>query len=93
MITEINGIGVVPRIDIRFKPDGWAFGTRLVKGDSFSEFRCPTHNLGPITSLAVRLEVTGRTLQRFQGELAVRVKVIFPGDGEEDTVTHGWMWV
>ena len=67
-------------------------GNLLVTGDSFSTFRLPTNSGGPIKSLAVEIEVTGRTYRySAAGNRQIRVKITFPGDCEPDTVTHGWM--
>jgi hypothetical protein len=91
MITAIWGVSVEPQVGSYIKPDGWPLGEALLPGDSFSPFRIPVSNGGPIKSLAVRIEVTGRTFQRKNGGRVVRVKIIFPGDCEPDTVTHGYM--
>ena len=92
MVTAINDIDVTPKLGSFIKPDGWPMGSCLVAGDSFSEFRLPTHQT-VIASLAVRIETTGRTLQRKHGDLMVRVRIIFVGDCEPDTVTYGYMRV
>jgi hypothetical protein len=89
MITQIDGVDVSPVVGRFIKPDGWRFGSRLIAGDSFSPFRLPLNSNGPIRDLATRIEVTGRTIQRN----GVRVKITFPGDGEPDTVTHGFMTI
>jgi hypothetical protein len=91
MVTAIYGFDVTPQVDRYVKPDGWTFGSRLADGGSFSPFRLPTNSGGPIKSLAVNVETTGRTLQRVQGERMVRVRITFIGDGEPDTVSGGWM--
>lgn len=91
--VEMYGNRYEPQIGTRIKIDGWPFGVTLRDGDHFSTFRVPVDNGGPIKSLAVEVAVTGRTPQRFQGESAVRIRVTFPGDGEPDTVTSGWMWL
>ena len=91
VLTEWWGNEVKPAIGTYIQPENWTFGERLVKGDSFSTFRIPVSSGGPIKSLAIEIEVTGRTAQRRNGAYYVRVKVTFPGDGEPDTVTHGWM--
>lgn len=90
--TEIYGREVKPAVGSYVIPDGWSpWGERLIPGDSFSTFRIPTRSGGPIKSLAIEVEVTGRTPQRKQGDCYVRVKITFPGDGEPDTVCGGWM--
>jgi hypothetical protein len=83
------------KIGSRVRPENWApyKSNQLIAGDSFSTFRMPTMSLGPITSLACEVELTGRTIQRVDGTYAIRCKIIFPGDGEPDTVTKGWMYI
>ena len=100
MVTQIDGIDVTPKVGSYIKPKHWPLGSCLVAGDSFSPFRLPTNSEGPITSLAVRVEVSGRKLGRaggwsirHAGALTVAVKITFVGDGEPDTVTSGYMVV
>jgi len=93
MVTAINDYDVTPKVGSYIKPDGWPIGSCLVAGDSFSAFRLPTNSAGPITSLAVRIEVTGRTFKYRLGDWLVRVKIIFLGDCEPDTQTGGYMAV
>lgn len=54
-------------------------------------FRLP----GPHGALAVRVEVTGRTVRHTVAGLAgvgvVRARITFVGDGEPDEVTGGWI--
>jgi len=79
-------------LDSYVEPDGWSpHGERLIKGDSFSTFRIPTNSGWPVASLAIEVEVTGRTPIRRKSAYYVRVKITFPGDGEPDTVCGGWM--
>jgi hypothetical protein len=47
----------------------------------------------PVGRVAVRIAITGRTLQYFDGEAWVRVRVTFPGDDEPDSHCKGWMGV
>ena len=91
--TVIWGRDVTPVAGRYVKPDGWHVGGRLIEGDSFSALRLTTNSGGPITDLAVRIEVTGRTLRTTHGTWAVRVRVIFVNDGEPDTVCGGIMGV
>ena len=74
-------------------PDGWrGFGGLLREaGDGFSTYRLPVNSLGPIESLAAEVQITGRTVQYRGGNCWVRVRITFVGDGEPNTVTHGWM--
>jgi len=84
---------VTPAVGKYVKPDGWVLGGQLIEGDDFSALRLTTNSGGPITDLAVRIEVTGRTLRTMHGTLAVRVRVIFVGDGEPDSFCGGIMGV
>ena len=93
MITSINDYDVTPQVGRYIKPDGWSLGECLIAGDSFSRFRIPVSSGGPIKSLAVAIEPTGRTLHRKWGDLFVRVKIIFLGDDAPDVHTHGYMKV
>jgi len=43
--------------------------------------------------LAVRIEVTGRTIQWRQDAPMVRIKIVFVGDGEPDKVCRRWAYV
>lgn len=75
----------------RIKADGWAMGKRLVADDTgFATFRVAMHDG---TMYAVNVKVTGRSFRRYRGETAIRVEITFPGDGEPDNVTHGWLWI
>lgn len=92
VLKEHFGKGVSVKLDSWILPDNWKWGQRLIKGDSFSEFRIPIPNPIVIKDLAVIVEITGRTARRIAfGEYRVRVKITFPGDGEPDTITYGWM--
>jgi len=84
-------VNVDPCVDRFVKPDGWDFGERLIAGDDFSSFRLPTGSNGPIKSLAVEIEITGRTIQKRMNLNMVRVRIRFVGDGEPDQVTRGYM--
>jgi len=78
------------------QPDQWYISQPLIEGDDFSPLRLLTgsgQNGGPIKSLAVRVDITGRTLQTHQGGRAVRVRITFLGDGEPDTHSGGWLFV
>jgi len=92
MITKTLPCGAKVGLDVGdyIKPDEWRLGSCLQKGDSFSPFRLPVNSNGPIKDLAVRIEITGRTLQWKHGENHVRVKIIFVGDCEPDTESGGW---
>jgi hypothetical protein len=90
MVT-FGGNEIKPVVGLSVKPDEWGYSSPLLPGDSFSTFRIGLHSGGPIESLAVEIEVTGRTVQRKTGGYFIRVKITFPGDCESDTVTRGWM--
>lgn len=91
VLTEWWGKPIEIKVGSCVWPENWSCAERLIKGDSFSEFRIPLNNGGPIRSLAIRVEVTGRTAQRRFSSYYVRVKITFPGDCEPDTVTYGWL--
>ncbi len=88
------GYDVTPAPGRYIAPDGWTWGDRLVAGEEPYPLRLmlPSgRNGGPIKSLAVRIEVTGRTVQKWKSGDAVRVRIVFLGDGEPDTSTGGYM--
>ncbi len=74
-------------------PDGWRFAEKLIPETwDKADFRIPTPHLAPvIESLAVKVEVTGRTYQRKNGEYWVRVRIEYVGDCEPSTFVPGWM--
>lgn len=83
---------ITPEVGSVVWPDNWSLSEKLLPGDDFSTFRIPCGS--PIyESLAVEVEVTGRTLKRKAGDLWVRVRIVFPGDGEPDVEHRGWMLV
>ena len=85
---------VIARVDVGtyVEPDGWGIGNKLNPGlEGFCPYYLPTNSGGPIKELAVRVEITGRSRQRRHGGYYVRVKVIFVGDCEPDTVVKGWV--
>jgi hypothetical protein len=49
--------------------------------------------LGERETRAVRIEVTGRTLQWKHDRRVVRCRVVFLGDCEPDVETGGWLAV
>jgi len=83
-------LDVTPKEGSYIRPDEWQHGVCLLRGDSFSTFRVPTSCV-VITSIAVEIEITGRVVRRIDSLNMVRIKIIFPGDGEPDTTTGGFM--
>lgn len=83
-----------PEIGDFVRPDNWRCGETLqASADNFSALRLPTCNGGPIKSLAVAVQVTGRMIHRETfGNSWVRVRVVFLGDGEPNTVTGGRLY-
>jgi hypothetical protein len=75
--------------------DGVQFGANLLPCDDWdrASFRWPN----PIPewreshAIACNVEITGRTIQRYNGALWVRVKITWVGDREPDTTTGGYM--
>lgn len=102
--AAIWGREIMPQVDglIRFEsprqnPNIWE---RLLpcevqqpigEGWPGADFRLTSHNTG--LELAVNIVVTGRTFQRYGGELWVRVRVEFVGDCEPSTFVSAWMKV
>lgn len=93
MITAIDGLDVTPKVGSYVLPDGWrGWGGLLGESDwDAAAFRIPVNSLGPITSLAVNVELTGRMTHWRGGGRYVRVRIIFVGDCEPDQTTLGWM--
>ena len=95
MIEKIGEYGgVIARVDVGpyITPDNWGIGNCLTKGlEGFCDYYLPVNSGGPIKEVAVNIEITGRTRQRRNGDYYVRVKITFVGDGEPDTITHGWV--
>lgn len=73
------------------EPDGWrGWGENLEEG--LAGF-CDFYLKGTMTgaSMAVNVQVTGRTVQRRKGDLWVRVQVTFVKEDEPNTSTGGWV--
>lgn len=56
---------------------------QLLPGDDVFPLFLECHSNGPIKSVAVRVEVTGRTVKLLHGGCAVRVKLFFLNDPSE----------
>jgi len=72
------------------EPDGWRFGGVVYRDATMPapfDLRITTNN-GFIFSLAVRVEQTGKVMNRHG---MYRCRVTFVGDCEPDVVTGGWM--
>lgn len=79
-----------PKVGSRLHLDGWQLSAGLGPCEwDRADFRLTDASL----PLAVKVETTGRTVQRFRGELAVRVRVTFVGDGEPDVMHGAWMFL
>lgn len=87
---------ITPKIGSRVWIDNYLTFEILVDEDCWdkADFRIPT-GLKVIESLAVNVEVTGRSIQYRSDccEPVVRVKITFVGDGEPDQISRGWMIV
>ena len=92
MATCIEGLDIEIKVGSVIQADGWKLSCRVEEGDDFSPFRIPTGDM-VIESLAVRFEITGRTIQRDYAGPKVRIKIIFVGDCEPDTTTRGWLFL
>lgn len=72
------------------EPELWGMGENLQEGlEGFCDFYLTGWNTG--ATMAVNVEVTGRTVQRRKGDLWIRVKVTFVGDDQPNTTTGGWV--
>lgn len=78
-------------------PDGWNFGEALYFDERSAkgfQLRVKTGHSYGITSLAVKIQITGKARYR-SGHRALnpwyRCKIIFQGDCEPDIVHHGWI--
>ena len=91
-------VDATPRAGRQVIVDGWGSPIASVLQDcelpDFAPFRLPSMKYDRI-AYAVRIDVTGRTLQRrpYNGTDWVKVQITFVGDGEPDTVGNGWMKV
>lgn len=85
-------INVQPRIGDTLYPDGWAPSSTYLNPSDWdkAEWRIPSARYSGI-GLAIRLRVTGRTVQRKHGNLVVRVEITWVGDGEPDTYSKGYL--
>lgn len=72
-------------------PDGWAWGTILLPSEwEKAKYRIHSVNY-PDRVMAINVNITGRTLVRKAGDLWVRIKIEWVGDGEESTFSGGFM--
>ena len=84
-----------PEAGLRLWVDSWENYSPCVLEESDwerADFYTKTPNTK--TTVALRLEVTGRTFQRpfgFDSPECVRVRVEFVGDGENSTYAKGWL--
>jgi hypothetical protein len=91
-ITSCEPAPPTPAVGHYLVPDGWSIGQQLQASDwERAPFRLPLVSRGPISSIAVRIEITGRVRQ-FRGTCAWwRCRIVVVGDGEPDTTMGGWM--
>lgn len=87
---------IIPQEGSYITIDEWNAPRYLLHDDTDWEpcdFRI--HAGGGLYHLAVRVKVTGQTLQPrpYSTEDWVRVRVVLVGDGSPDTELHGWMMV
>ena len=91
---KIWGVPVDARVGMLVFSDQWSgWSGRLLPGDTFSPLRMTLGRLGERETRAVRIEVTGRTLQWKHDRRVVRCRVVFLGDCEPDVETGGWLAV
>lgn len=98
---EIYGREIRPEVGSFVIPDGKLVGECLLPGDETvdagyrgCQFRWPV-NQYPIDTVAIDIEITGRTLRRraYQDGYFVRCKIVFVGDCEPDSWIVGWLQV
>lgn len=83
-----------PTLGSYILPDGWSSGVYLQRETWFkADFRLPLLIGGPITDIAVKVEVIGRSIRRLNGLNTVRVKITAVGDDTPDEVLKGYMEV
>ena len=92
---EAWGREYAPQVGSCVQADAWKMGVLLEAGDEYvdsgyagSDFRV-THYSG--ATCGVNVEITGRTPRKHNGEWAVRVRITFVGDCEENTTAGGFM--
>ena len=97
--VQVEHLQVTPAVGSYVILDAKLIGERRLPGDEPVDsgyagcmFRWPV-NAKPIDTVAVNVEVTGRTLQRKWGGYYVRVRITWVGDCEPDTHGSGWMEV
>jgi hypothetical protein len=82
-----------PRVGMRLKPDHWAMPSTLCSCDwPGASFRLPSI-FHPEVALACNVQVTSTWIRAFECYDAVRVRITFVGDGDSDTITHGWLYL
>lgn len=95
--TTIYGREVKPEVGSVIRFDGQYVGRRLLEGDDYVDSGFPGCAFRLESAIgyhiAVNVTVTGRTFQRFNDSLWVRVRVEFVGDCEPSTFTRAWMLV
>lgn len=84
---------IVPTAGMSVKPDEWGIGFCEPIESDWDKAPVRIRTYQPvIESLAVRIEVTGRTVfAEANGASIIRCRVVFVGDGEPDTTTGGWL--
>src|SRR5262249_5854847 len=96
--TPWRDLDVRPEAGHGILVDGWGTHCPSYLEDcelpEFAPFRLPSGRYADI-KYACSVEITGRTAQRrpYDDRLWVRVRIVFAGDGEPDTVAGGWMTV
>lgn len=83
-----------PKAGTYIIPDGWSSGVFLqFESWAKADFRLPLLIGGPITDVAVKVEIIGRSIRRLNGLNTVRVKITVVGDDTPDEVLKGYMEV
>ena len=86
-------MNVQPKLGDTLYPDEWAPSSTYLNPSDWdkAEWRVPSARYQDLPGLAIRLRVTGRTVQRKYGNLVVRVEITWVGDGEPDTHSKGYL--
>lgn len=93
-IREIWGKTIEAKVGSVVWPDNWFGAEQLIESDwDAAQFRIKLGSNGPIKSLAVNVEITGRTIQYHNLAYWIRIKIEFVGDGEPSQIYRGWLKV
>lgn len=92
MTQQIGWANVTLQPGKQLYVDGWDIFSRGLKP---SEWEKAQFRLESRTGLwlAVNITLTGRTIQKKNGQSVVKCKIEFVGDGEPSTFNSGWVFI